>query len=209
LAKKAVVTIKGVGAAQANALKFLNNVAKDKRILDSIGADLADQINKRTAARLDEYKQKPLAESTVVSRDIATRVNNLDQLTKPKTSNLTLSGQLLSSIKNKSDAATAQIIIFLKEGRNKLKKPTLDQIKEIAKSKPKKKQGFYYAIGHLMMQAKDENKNNTEIKNDLEKQGRKFLFMSDKLQTMLEVKLRQQIAKQLSLYNKVKRKLTT
>jgi hypothetical protein len=209
LAKKAVVTIKGVGAAQANALKFLNNVAKDKRILDSIGADLADQIHKRTAARLDEYKQKPLAESTVVSRDIATRVNNLDQLTKPKTSNLTLSGQLLSSIKNKSDTAAAQIIIFLKEGRNKLKKPTLNQIKEIAKSKPKKKQGFYYAIGHLMMQSKDENKNNTEIKNDLEKQGRKFLFMSDKLQTMLEVKLRQQIAKQLSLYNKVKRKLTT
>jgi hypothetical protein len=208
VAKKTSVSIKGVGQAQASALKFLDNIKKDKLVLDKIGEELSFQIKSRTAAKLDEYKQKPLAESTIVSREILTISNNLDQLTKPKTSNLTLSGQLLSSIKNRTVAASSEIIIFLMAGRTKLRKPTIEQIKQIAKTKSKKKQSIYYAIGTLIANSKDENKTNVQIKNDLEDQGRKFLFMSAKLQTLLENKITTQIRKQLTLYNNIKRKLS-
>jgi hypothetical protein len=206
MAKKAVITIKGVGEAQRNTLKFLNGLTKDTRILDSIGKDLAFQIQKRTAGRQDEYKQDALTESTVISRDISIRLNGLD--VKPKSSNLTLSGQLLSAVRSKSVSASSQIIIFLNAARKKIKKPTKENIKEIAKSKPKKKRSYYYAIGTLMNQSKDENKSNVDIKNDLEKQGRRFLFLSDKLQAMLEAKLREQLSKQLSLYKRVRRRLS-
>lgn len=208
MAKKTVVTIKGVGQAQASALKFLNDVKKDKRILQEIGDLLVFQIQKQTTSGLGEYKQKPLTENTIVSRDLLAEANSLAQFAKPKRSNLTLSGQLLSSIKSRADAAGSAIIIFLKPFRYKLLPPSKDNINTLAAKKPKSKRGHYHAIGALILKSPPKETDNNKIKEDLESQGRNFLFMSTKLQLKLEKNITSQIRKQLDLYNKIKRKLS-
>lgn len=208
MAKKAQVIITGVGSAQKNAIKFLYDSVKDRKLLQSLADDLKLQIQKRTTAGLDEYKQKPLTESTIISRELLLDVNSPDVFTKPSRSNLTLTGQLLGSIRSKVDLASFNIVLFLTETRYKYLPPSKEAITRVAASKPKSKRGFYHAIGELMLQKPPTNKSNKEIKEDLEKQGRRFLFMSAKLQAQLEKNLTTQIRKQLSLYNKVKRKLS-
>jgi hypothetical protein len=208
LAKKTAVSIKGVGQAQKAALDFLRNQSTDKRIFNQIGSELALQIQRRTTAKLDEYKQKPLTESTIISREIMAEANQLSEFSKPKQSNLTLSGQLLGAIRNKFDSASATIIIFLNNSRNKLQPPTKESINKVAASKSKSKRGGYYAIGNLILNNPQKNKTNNQIKSDLEDQGRKFLFMSAKLKIQLEKNITSQLRKQLTLFNKIKRKLS-
>lgn len=208
MAKKTSVTIKGIGQAQANALKFLNNTIKDRKILDEIGSDLVFQIQARTTAGLEEYKQDPITESTIVSRELLADVNSLNQFAKPKRSNLTLSGQLLGSIRHRANIVANEIVLFLDKRNYKMLPPTKESIARVAGSKPKKKQGLYYAIGHLIMQKPPKLLSNTQIKSDLESQGRRFLFMSEKLKFRLEKNITSLVGKQLSLYNKIKRKLS-
>lgn len=207
MAKKTVVTIKGVGEAQKNAIKFLTDYNKDKKLLDKLGSEIVLQIQRRTTAGLDEYKQDPLTESTIVSRELLADINSLNQFAKPKRSNLTLSGQLLSSIKNKANVSTATIVIFLKDFRYKYLPPTRESITRVAAKKPKSKRGFYHAIGNIIMSDPPKDTTNNKVRNDLEKQGRKFMFMSDKIQIQLEKNLTRELSKALTLYNKVKRTL--
>jgi hypothetical protein len=53
----------------------------------------------------------------------------------------------------------------------------------------------------------ENKKTNNQIKDDLEAQDRRFLFISDKLKILLESKIAQNIRKKLSLYNRINRKL--
>ena len=97
MAKKATVKITGLKQAKDNAL---NESKKDSKILETEGQFAADQIRNRTRARLEEYKQDPITKGTIKRRESLIRSGNFldERLTRPKQSNLTLSGQLLKAI---------------------------------------------------------------------------------------------------------------
>lgn len=183
MAKKSSVKIRGIGNVRDNLLKVINNSIKDKSFLDDVGTLAADQIRNRTRGRLEEYKQPDLKDSTTKRRKALIGAGNaLDQrLSRPKQSNLTLSGQLLASITHRVNQTQASISLFLNNQR----------------------QPYTGVRGKPL-----ENKSNNEIKSSLEKLGRKFLFVSVKLKAQLESKITQQIRRNLSTYNRIRRKLS-
>lgn len=184
MAKKAVVKITGLGQAKDNALKFLNSTKKDSKILNTEGQFTADQIRNRTRGRQEEYKQNPITKGTSKRRESLIKSGNFldERQTKPKQSNLTLSGQLLGAITYKINSAFSEIIIFLNPDRRPYKG----------------------ARGFELENLKDNN----EIKKDLESRGRKFLFLSERLRINLENRLVKELKRRLSIYNKIKRKLS-
>lgn len=217
MAKKAFVKITGITQARDNALKFLDQTKKDAKILETEGQFAADQIRKRTRGRQDEYKQDDLANVTVEARKIYAGFYDTSPLAKPKTSNLTLTGQLLSAIKHKTNSATAEIIIFLTENRRNRKIPDsiikekyneiIDKDRNATNSKrkdPKVKD----KLTALFLLKNQKEKTNNEIKNDLEAKGRRFLFLSDRLKANLEERIVKELKRRLDLYNKIKRKLS-
>ena len=177
------VTITGVGKARDNALKFLGNTFKDKEFLESYATDAENYIRNSTRARKDEYTQEPIKESTIKRRkSLIKSGNSFDQkIVSPKKSNLSMSGQLLESIKHRINLSVGEIVLYL----NPYRKP-------------------YKGVKGQDL----ETKTNTQINRDLEKQGRKFFFISNKLQALLESKIAAQLRKKLALYNKVVRKLS-
>jgi hypothetical protein len=207
MAKKATVKITGVSKARDNALKFIKAQQGNSAILNDIGQTAADQIKMRTRARLEQYKQDDIAESTVIGREILAEANNTNEFSQPKRSNLTFTGQLLNSIKYKVIASAGSVSLFLSDFRTKLKIPTKEQIKKVANTKGKKKRSYYYAIGNLIRKNPQTQKSNSDVNKQLESKNRKFLFLSDKLITLLEAKIKSQLRKQLTLYNRIKRKL--
>lgn len=217
MAKKAFVKITGITQARDNALKFLNQTKKDAKILETEGKFAADQIRNRTAGRQDEYKQDDLANVTIEARKIYAGFYDTSPLAKPKTSNLTLTGHLLSAIKHKTNSATTEIIIFLTENRRNRKIPDsiikekyneiIDKDRNATNSKrkdPKVKD----KLTALFLLKNQKDKTNNEIKEDLEAKGRRFLFLSDRLKTTLENRLVKELKRRLDLYNKIKRKLS-
>jgi hypothetical protein len=184
MAKKTVVKITGIAQARDNALKFLNQTKKDSKILNTEGQFAADQIRNRTRGRLEEYKQNPITKGTSKRRESLIKSGNFldERLTRPKQSNLTLSGQLLGAITYKINSAFSEIIIFLNPTRK----------------------AYRGARGFDLENSKD----NVEIKKDLESRGRRFLFLSDRLRTNLENRLVKELKRRLDLYNKIKRKLS-
>lgn len=184
MAKKATVKITGLGQARDNALKFLNTTKKDSKILETEGQFAADQIRSRTRGRLEEYKQDALTKGTIKRRDSLIRSGNFldERLTRPKQSNLTLSGQLLRSITYKVNNAFSEIILFLNPTRK----------------------AYRGARGQNLENLKDNN----EIRKDLESRGRRFFFISEKLHINLENRLVKDLRRKLAIYNKIKRKLS-
>lgn len=184
MAKKATVKITGLGRARDNALKFLDNTKKDNQVLDEYGQLLADQIRNRTRGRLEDYKQDPLTKGTVKRRESLIKSGNFldERLTRPKQSNLTLSGQLLRSITHKINRSVSEIVLFL----NPIRK------------------AYRGARGQNLENLKDNN----EIRKDLESRGRRFFFMSEKLKIQLENRLVKDLRRKLAIYNKIKRKLS-
>ncbi len=185
MAKKTSVKITGIGAARDNALKFINNTTKDSQFLKEIGQEAVIQIAAatRSGGRTDPaYVQPTLKDSSVERRKTLIKQGNSfnSRIVSPKRSNLSMSGQLLDSMISKVNSAIGQIIISI----NKQRKPY----------KGKSGQDL-------------ENKDNLEIKNDLEKRGFRFFFLSDKINLLLENKIAQQLRRKLSLYNKITRKL--
>lgn len=184
MAKKATVKITGLKQAKDNALKFLNESKKDSKILETEGQFAADQIRNRTRARLEEYKQDPITKGTIKRRESLIRSGNFldERLTRPKQSNLTLSGQLLKAITYKVNSAFSEIILFLNPTRR----------------------AYKGARGFDLENLKDNN----EIRKDLESRGRKFFFISERLRTNLENRLAKELKRRLAIYNKIKRKLS-
>jgi hypothetical protein len=183
MAKKATVKISGITEAKNSALKFLNETAKDKSFLDSIGQLTADQIRNRTRAGLDEYKQDDITTYTKDRRAALIKSGNAfdSKIVKPNKSNLSMSGQLLDAIKFRVNNSISEVTIFLSQKREAYKGRFKDKL--------------------------ENKKNNIEIKNDLEDQGRKFFFISDKLTALLESKIASELRRKLALYNKIKRSL--
>jgi hypothetical protein len=183
MAKKASVKITGIGDARNSILKFLNDQAKGKDILNELGQVTADQIRNRTRARLEEYKQPELQPSTVDRRKQLISYGNAfsSKVVTPKKSNLSLSGQLLESIKYKIDTAKAIVEIYISPAR----------LPYAGKRKP------------LL----DNSKDNLEIKKDLEKLGRNFFFISDKLKAQLEARIAAALRRKLSIYRSLRSKL--
>lgn len=208
MAKKSIVTIKGIPQAQKNAIKFLDSQTKNAELLNTLGKNITFEIAMRTRARLEEYKQDPLKESTIISRELLAEVNETNKFTIPKRSHLTFSGQLLDSIRHKIDTTSANITLFLVNTRKKYKQITKESISRAASKKSKSKRGAYYALGNVILQEKQTEKSNTQIMNDLESQGRKFLFMSVKVKAQLEKNITRHIRKQLQLFNRIRRKLS-
>jgi len=184
MAKKATVKITGLKEARDSALKFLNTTKKDSKILNTEGQFTADQIRNRTRGRQEEYKQNPITKGTSKRRESLIKSGNFldERQTRPKQSNLTLSGQLLGAITYKINSAFSEIIVFLNPTRK----------------------AYRGARGFDLENSKD----NVEIKKDLEAKGRRFLFLSERLRTNLENRLVKELKRRLDLYNKIKRKLS-
>ena len=183
---KAKVTIRGVKEARDGLLNVINKQIKDPAFLNDIGKQTVDQIKNRTRGRLEEYKQPVLtSESTLTTRERLIRAGNaFDRsiVRSPKTSNLSLSGQLLNALYFTINQAQGVITIMLSNPRT-----------------------AYRGIRKASLENKS---NNNEIKDELESKGRKFFFISEKLKANLESKIAASLRKTLSLYNRVRRKLS-
>ena len=177
---KTKAEIKGLDIVSKNIKTFVSNVIKEEQILNELGKFSADEIRKRTRGRLDTYKQEALSKPTIKRRETLIKQGNSSEFSKPRQSNLTLSGQLLDSITHKISQSTARITLFFKEGRRPYK--------------GKKGQDL-------------ENKSNKEIVADLASRGREFFFISDRLKAQLESKLKAYLRQKLSNYKSAKRSL--
>jgi len=183
---KAKVTVRGVKEAKDGLINVINKQIKDPKFLSEIATQAVDGIKKRTRGRLEEYKQPPLkSKTTLKTRDRLIRAGNaFDRsiVRTDKTSNLSMSGQLLEALYFTVNQAQGVINIMIKAPRN-----------------------AYRGIRKATLENK---KNNQEIKDDLESRGRKFFFISEKLRANLESKIAQSLRKTLSIYNRVRRKLS-
>lgn len=180
---KTKVKITGTKEAQASAIKFLRSAINGDDILKDIGQTATDQIRSRTRGRLEDYRQADLKQSSIENRDRLIRAGNaFDKgiVRTKRTSNLSMSGQLLDAIKYRILKTTGEVVLFIERARSPykgIKKPLLENTKD-----------------------------NLEIKKDLESKGRRFLFLSDRLQILLQNKTAQYLRRQLSIYNKLIRK---
>lgn len=182
MAKRTSVRITGIDNARKSAQKFLTNLAGDDKMLNMLGILASDQIRNRTRARLEDYKQDEITSGTVDRRKSLIKGGNSfdNKIVTPKRSNLSLSGQLLGSISHRIDKLKSEVVLFINRPRKAYKgirKPELENLKD-----------------------------NLEIKQDLEKQGRKFFFISEKLEALLQSRILTELRKQLSIYNKIIRK---
>ncbi len=210
MAKKASVKITGVSQARDSALKFLSQSVKGKELLNKLGQEAADQIRNRTRGRLEEYRQKEITEVTKAVRQVyLENFGGKGDLSRPKTSNLTLSGQLLDAIKFRVNESAANITIYLEDSRfvNKLTK-TRKEIIQATKFGKNKEKNKLLGIAASILADQKPSKSNKEINKDLESRGRKFFFLSPKLNALLESKIADELRRQLSIYNKIKRKLS-
>lgn len=185
MAKKTVIKISGIKEARDSALAFINKQTKDREFLDLVGQTATDQLRNavRAGGRTDPaYFQPPLEDSTVERRKtLIKQGNSFDpKIVTPKRSNLSMSGQLLDSIYYRINESISTVVLLIKKPRNPYRGKSGQPL---------------------------ENKDNVEIKNDLEKRGFKFFFISEKLNTLLENVITQQLRRKLSLYNKINRKL--
>lgn len=177
------VKITGVKEAQDNLLNEINKAVSSTSFLQEVGTEAADQIRKRTRGRQEEYKQTKLEGSTVGARKrLIARGNAFDSriVRDETTSNLSMSGQLLDAIKVTVNQAQGIITLFLQPIREPYKEATLKE----------------------QVEAKD----NIQIKEDLEKIGRKFFFISERLKATLEARIATALRRSLKLFDRIKRR---
>ncbi len=183
MAKKTSVSITGFKQARESLEKFVRRQFQEPNVLEPIAVLASDQIKKRTRGRQEEYAQDEISKATKKRRKSLIKSGNAfnARVSKPNQSNLSLSGQLLESIRSKLQTAQSTIVLYLFNPR-----------------KPYK---------GVKGQDLENKKTNTQIKSDLDALDRRFLFISDKLKIQLENKLAQILRTKLSLYNKILRKL--
>lgn len=177
---KTKAEIKGLDVVSRDIKTFINNVIKEKQILNDVGDLASKQIALQTRARQKDYRQPGLQKSSIKRRETLIKQGNGSEFAKPKQSNLTLSGQLLDAITHKINQSTGFITIFFKEGRKPYKGKSGQNL---------------------------EQKTNKEIVQDLDTRGFKFFFISDRLKTQLESKIKSYLRQKLSNYKKLKRSL--
>lgn len=186
MAKKASVKITGLGEARDNLLKVVTNATKDNSLLKEIGDLAVQQIRGATRGRKDEYKQPELAPSTVERRNSLIRSGNaFDQkVVKAKTSNLSMSGQLLAALTYRINQAAGEVTLFLLDQRRPYK--------------------------GVKGQSLENNKGNNQINEDLEAQGRKFLFITEggRIENRLKDRIVKNLRRAIQFYQQVKRRLS-
>jgi hypothetical protein len=205
MAKKNIVKFSGIKQSGENLLKFINTQLKDDRLLREVGEITVDQIKRRTRGRQEEYKQDPLKPLTVAQRSVYIQNFGGDDLASPKQSNLTLSGQLLNSLRHKIQQGLA--VIYLYDPRKSpVQNKTRAQIIKGTKFDGSKNNKKLLGIAASYLAQPQESKTNTQVKNDLEKIKRKFFFVSEKLNTLLTNKISQMLRRKLSTYRRLLRK---
>lgn len=184
MAKKATVKIRGVGEAKENLLKLVSNAIKDQTILKEVGSLAVQQIKSSTRARLEEYKQPELTPSTVDRRKSLIESGNAfdSKIVSPRRSNLSMSGQLLSSLTYRINQTLGEVTLFLTPLRRAYKGRQGQNLENI--------------------------KDNNQVNADLESQGRRFLFISARVENRLQAKIVEKLRKAIQIYNKIKRKLS-
>lgn len=185
---KTNVKITGFTEMSKKLTTYIENVAKDQEMITDIGKHIVTQIRARTASGVDkEYKQPPITKGTIKRRESLMKAGNTppSDLSRvlPRTSGLTLSGQLLNSLRFEINASLQFIRISIADFRRPYRGVRKEQL---------------------------ETKTNTEIKDDLESRGRKFFFLSDQLreqvQNILSRKIREKIRKAFRERNRLKLK---
>lgn len=204
MAKKNIVKFSGVKQTGENILKFINAQLKDDRMLAEVGKITVDQIKNRTRGRQEEYKQDPLKPLTVAQRSVYIQNYGSNDLASPKQSNLTLSGQLLDSLRHKVQQGLA--VIYLYDPRKLPSKKTRSELIKGTKFDGSKQNKKLLGIAASYLAKPKESKTNTQVKNDLEKIKRKFFFVSEKLNTLLTNKISQMLRRKLSTYRRFIRK---
>jgi hypothetical protein len=176
------VKITGTKEAQDNLLKEIRNAVTDERFMRELAEEAIDQIKKRTRGRQEQYKQDKLEKSTIGARKrLIERGNAFDPaIVRAETSNLSMSGQLLNSMRYKLDEFRGIITLFINPDRELYKDATLQET--------------------------IDKKDNIEIKEELEKRNRKFFFISDRLKANLQNRIADGLRRSLKLYDKIKRK---
>jgi hypothetical protein len=124
---------------------------------------------------------------------------------------------LLDSISYRFNKSISEIVLFLNPERkdivfdkNKARDEyynLLDKDYNATNSKAKGKNNLKSKALGLLMRKKEKQKTNVEVKDDLEKKGRFFFFISDKVTALLEAKTSEFVRKKLDTYNKLRRKL--
>jgi len=209
MAKKnfATVRITGLTLVRQDLLKFVQSQTKDETILNELGNTVVTQIVKRTQAGLEEYKQRPLTETTKEIRRLVGKGTKTGDFFKPERSNLTFTGQLLNALSFRLESAKATINLFLKEGRapaNPLNKFAAEQLRSGIKGSDSSADMKRAAINIASLKPKE--KTNKEIRKDLEERGRIFMIISKSLKSQLQSKIAQSLRKRLSLYRKIRSK---
>jgi hypothetical protein len=205
MAKKSIVKFSGIKQTGENILKFINAQIKDDRLLRDVGKETVDQITKRTQERLEEYKQDPLKPLTVAQRKVFQQNFGVGEFFEPKRSNLTMSGQLLRSLRFRIQSGLVIISLLPARYVSVLSKTRAEIIKGTKfDGSPNNKKLLGIAASYLAQP--QENKTNIQVKDDLEKRKRKFFFISEKLNTLLTNKISQALRKKLSTYRRLLRK---
>lgn len=177
---KVKAKITGVDDVSEKLRRFLRLAIKEEQTLKVIAYDLVDQVVKRTQAKQEEYKQPKLKESTVKRRKTLIKQGNSSAFTDSSRSNLTLSGQLLASLRFAIETSQSLIKVSLSDYRRPYKGKSGQDL---------------------------EKSTNSEVKAELESRGFNFLFMSKKLSARLESKLKAEIRRQLQNFRKIKSSL--
>lgn len=177
---KTSAKIVGLDQVQRRLKTFIKSTEGDPRLLTEVANVTRDEILRRTRSRLDEYKQPKLQDSTVKRRKELIAIGNGSEFSKPSRSNLTLSGQLLDSIAYTISTSRGVIQFFLKKNR----------------------------VPYLGISGKNlKTKTNPEIKNDLEKRGFRFFFISDSLASQLSNRIKQSFRRRLANFKKLNKNL--
>jgi hypothetical protein len=217
---KTKAEIKGLDIVKKDVKTFINNIIKEKPLLEELGKMSADAIKNQTRGRRGEYKQKELKEVTIQARDIYSEHYTVDKDSSPKTSNLTLTGQLLNSIKYKVNQASGLITIYFNDNRkdravnldksiiNKERDRILDKDFNATNKKGDPKLRARLSALYMLTNKKNKDqKTNSEIVQDLDQRGFKFFFISVRLKAQLESKIKSYLRTKLSNYKKLKRSL--
>ncbi len=116
----AKVNIKGIPQLSEALKKFINESLAKEEVLQRVGLIGRDAIiaKTRTGKSLPTNgKQKALAPSTVKSRERLAKTNAVQETFSAKRSNLTLTGQLLESIKVLANTSKAEVVLVPKGAR--------------------------------------------------------------------------------------------
>ena len=128
-----------------------------------------------------------------------------------------MSGQLLKAINFKVDLVKSTVTIYLTDLRYKLLplskneaivqyNTIIDRDNNATNAKRKDPRDEARISGIALASKQQDEKTNRQIKRELEQRDRRFLFISDTVNALLESNLGKELRRRISIYNKIKRK---